>query len=424
MVTVQAAVALFEAAVVGRLGAEALAGLSVVFPLVMLMQTMSAGGMGGGVAAAVARTLGAGRREDADRLVVHALVIALVMAALFTAGLLLGGAALYAALGARGGALAAALTYSRVIFGGAAATWTLSTLASVVRGTGNMVLPAVVVVGGSALAAGLMPALVLGAGPLPSLGVAGAAAAMVLTQSLGAAVLLAYLASGRGPVRLSLRGLRLRADLFADILRVGAPSLVNNVLTNVAIVLLTGLVGSFGTRALAGYGVGARLEYLLIPIAFGVGSALVAVVGTNVGAGQLTRATRAAWAGAALAGGLTGAIGLAAALFPRPWLALFSADPEVLAVGTAYLRIVGPAYGCFGVGFALYFASQGAGRLLWPLVASVARLVVAAGGGWIALRVAGGGLDALFGCMAAALVVLGAINAAAVRGGAWRRPAR
>jgi Na+-driven multidrug efflux pump len=198
---------------------------------------------------------------------------------------------------------------------------------------------------------------------------------------------------------------------------------VNNVQANLTIVLLTGLVAPFGTAALAGYGMGARLEYLQIPLVFGFGSALVTMVGTNVGAGRQARAERIAWTGAGMAAVLTGAIGLTVAVAPRAWLGLFSADPEVLHAGATYLRIVGPVYGFFGLGLALYFASQGAGRLLWPILAGFSRLVIASVGGWLAIHWFGGGLTALFGVMALALVVFGITVTGAVRSGAWRRAA-
>jgi putative MATE family efflux protein len=420
MLVAQVAISVLEAYFVGWLGADALAGVSVTFPLVMLMQTMSAGGMGGGVASAVARALGAGRREDASRLVAHAIVIALVMAALFSATLLAGGPAIYAAMGAREGALEAALAYSNVIFAGAVAVWLFNTLASVIRGTGNMLLPAAVVLGGSPGLLILSPALIFGWGPLPRLGVTGAAAAVVAYYTAGALVFLGYLLSGRSLLRLSPDSVTFRRALFGDILKIGAPSLVNNVQTNLTVVLLTALVGSFGTFALAGYGVGARLEYLQIPLVFGFGSALVTMVGTNVGAGQAARARRVAWTGAAMAAGVTEAIGLGAALFPHAWLALFSAEPEVVSAGAAYLRIVGPTYGFFGLGLALYFASQGAGRLLWPLLAGLSRLVVAVGGGWLALHALGAGLASVFAVMALALAVFGIVVAVAIHRGAWR----
>ena len=420
VMVLQAMVSTLDGVFVGWLGTDALAGVSLVFPLVMLMQTMSAGGMGGGVASAVARAIGGGRRADADALVVHAIVIALAMAAAFTLLLELGGPALYHAMGGRGAGLDSAVLYSRVLFGGALAYWLFNTLGSVIRGSGNMALPASVMVAGSAIYLALSPALILGWGPLPRLGIAGAAAASVVSFALGSGALLVFLGSGRSLVRPALHGRGLRLSLFREILRVGAPGSLNTILTNLTVVLLTSLVGPFGDKALAGYGMGARLEYLQIPIVFGLGSGLVTMVGTSMGAGDRARALRVAWVGTALAAAVTGAIGAVAALCPWVWLGLFTADPEVLAAGSRYLQIVGPCYGFFGAGLSLYFASQGAGRLLWPLLAGFTRLAVAAAGGWLVTTWLGAGLSGLFAAMALALVIFGGINVAAVSLGRWR----
>src|SRR5512145_2835265 len=246
MLVLKAAVTKLDAVFVGWLGSPALAGVSLVFPLVMLMQTMSAGGMGGGVASAVARALGAGRRADAHALVAHAILIALAMAAGFTAALVLGGSLLYRAMGGAGPVLDSAIAYSNVLFAGAAAYWLFNTLGSVVRGTGNMALPAAVMSANAFLYIVLSPALILGWGPFPRLGIAGAAAASITSFGLGALALLAFLLSGRSLVTLTWRGVRLRRALFWDILRVGAPGALNTVLTNLTFVLLTGLVGPFG----------------------------------------------------------------------------------------------------------------------------------------------------------------------------------
>ncbi len=420
VMVLQAVVATMDAVFVGWLGSDALAGVSIVYPLLMLMQTMSAGGMGGGVASAVARALGGGRGAEAQALAAHAVLIALVMGACFTAALLLGGPMLYRAMGGTGASLDAALVYSRVIFGGAVIYWLLNTLASIVRGTGTMALPAAVTTGSAVVYLALAPALVLGWGPFPCLGVAGTATANLVAFGAATLVLAAYLWSPWSTVHLSYRGFRIRGALFWEILRVGAPGSLNTVLTNLTVVLMTGLVGPFGTRALAGYGIGVRLEYLQIPLVFGMGSALVAMVGTNVGAGQFARAERIAWAGAGIAAGVTASIGLFAAAFPRAWLGLFTVDPQVQAVGATYLLIVGPTYGFFGLGLALYFASQGAGRLGWPLLAGFARLTVAAVGGWLGGHWLGWGLPGIFGAMALAPIIFGSTVAAAVRLGAWR----
>ena len=414
----QTAVGLVETYFVGKLGTDPLAGVALVFPLLMLMQMMSAGAMGGGISSAIARALGGGRRADADALALHALVIALVFGLVFTVALLAGGRWLYAAMGGRGASLAAAVTYSNVIFAGAMLVWLFNSLANVVRGTGNMAVPALVTCIGVVVLIPLSPCLIFGLGPLPRLGVAGGAVAVVMYYAAGSAVLAAYLRSSRSVVRLRFHGVRLRWPLFADILRVGLVAALITIQTNLTIAIATGLVGAFGPAAIAGYGTGSRLEYLLIPLVFGLGGPLVAMVGTNIGAGRRDRALRVAWIGAAIATGLCEAIGLCAAAAPRAWLSLFDTAPAMIDSGSRYLHAVGPVYGLFGLGMALYFASQGAGRLLWPLLANMARLLIAAGGGFVALRWSGD-LSDVFIALAVALAAFGLINAAAVAGGAW-----
>jgi Na+-driven multidrug efflux pump len=219
---------------------------------------------------------------------------------------------------------------------------------------------------------------------------------------------------GQNGARGSSGRIVLRWRYFADILRVGLPGAVNTLLTNVTVAAVTGVVGTFGTAALAGYGLGARLEYLQIPLVFGFGTALVTLVGTNVGAGQIARARRIAWTGAGLAAAITGSIGLLVALAPGLWLGLFTSSPPVLAVGATYLRMVGPVYGMFGLGLALYFAAQGAGRLLGPLLAGVARLLVALIGSYLAVYVLDVGLMGVFGAIALSFVVFGVAQAWAV----------
>jgi len=200
---------------------------------------------------------------------------------------------------------------------------------------------------------------------------------------------------------------RLLAKHFWDILRVGIPGSVNTMLTNLNVAAITGIVGTYGTAALAGYGLGSRLEYLQIPLVFGFGTALVTLVGTNVGAGQVRRARRVAWIGAGLAAAVTGSVGLTVAIVPRLWLGAFTSAADVASVGESYFRIVGPTYASFGLGLALYFASQGAGRLLWPLLAGIARLTLVAVGGYVATNWLHGGLETIFAVIAVSFVLFG-----------------
>ena len=412
----QASTGLVETAFVGRLGTDALAGMSLVFPGIMLMQMIGAGAMGGGISSAIARALGAGRRDDADALVPHALAINVLLGVAFTAIGLLAGPALYRAMGGQGPALLAARQYSDVVFGGAVLMWTMNALASCVRGTGNMTMPAIVICGGAVLLIPLSPLLIFGLGPFPRLGVIGGGVAMLVYYGAGSAVFAAYLWSGRSVVH--LRPARLRLRPLWEILRVGLVAALVSLQTQIVVTAATAFVGRFGTAEIAGYGAGARLEYLLVPLVFGLGAPLVALVGTNIGARQRARALEVAWVGAALAFVMTESIGLLAALFPDAWLLLFAHDPAVLDAGRTYLRVVGPFYGFFGLGMAIYFASQGAGRMAWPLAAALLRTVIAAGGGAAALHWTGRP-GPVFLALGAGLLALGAVNALALAGGAW-----
>jgi Na+-driven multidrug efflux pump len=223
------------------------------------------------------------------------------------------------------------------------------------------------------------------------------------------------------PVQLHQPQFQLRADLLRDILRVGLPASLNPVLSNACIAIATALVARFGTAALAGYGVAARLEYILVPIAFGFGIALNAMVATNMGAGHSQRALRVTWTGAAVVAAITGSIGLAAAIAPWLWMDLFSSDTAVVGLGSNYLNIAGGTYGFFGLGLALLFASQGAGRMAWPIVASTSRLLVVALGGWVAVVLLKLPATVFFFVVAASLAVYGITLAAAIRLGGWTR---
>ncbi|MBR0657229.1 MATE family efflux transporter [Plastoroseomonas arctica] len=413
----QASVGLIETWWVSHLGPDALAGIAIVFPGYMMMTMISAGAMGGGIASAIARALGGRRQADADALVLHALIINGLLGLGFAALFIGFGRSIYVAMGGEGAALEAAVRYSDVVFAGGLLLWIGNALASVLRGGGNMALPSAAVIAGVALLVPLSPLLIYGWGPVPAFGIAGAGYAVIAGTALTAVVLAWAVLSGRSIARLRLSKLRWR--MFADILGVGAVASINTLQTTLTVALTTALVATAsGTEGVAGYGVGSRLEYLLVPLVFGLGSPLVALVGTNVGAGQRARALRVAMLGGALAFGICEAIGVAAAIWPEAWLRLFGNDPTMLRVGADYLRRVGPTYGFFGLGLALYFASQGAGRLFWPLLTSVLRMLIAVLGGWFALRLTGS-LSWVFVALAAAMVVYGVTLALAIGRGAW-----
>jgi len=172
--------------------------------------------------------------------------------------------------------------------------------------------------------------LIFGWGPFPRLGVAGAGLAVVIYYLIATVVLIGYLTSARSGLRLPLDFRLIEKRLLADILRVGGLSAVGTIQANLTVILVTGAVGLFGTDAIAGYGIASRLDYILVPLLFALGTAALTMVGTNFGAGQVRRAERIAWIAALFGAGITELIGLAVAVFPQGWLTLFSTDPACL----------------------------------------------------------------------------------------------
>ena len=417
----QAAVGLIETYFVGQLGTAQLAGMALAFPLIMFMQMTSNGAMGGGITSSIARALGAGRRDDANTLVLHSLIISIGFGLLFTLVMLTCGRWIYSLMGGRGAELEAALLYSNWVFAGAVLIWFFNALSAALRGAGNMVVQATVMVGGAVLLVPLSALLIFGGGPVPALGIVGGAMALLCYYAIGTLVLWFYLQSPGSLLRPRWLGVVFKKSLFWDILKVGLVAIISVVATNLAIGFATAMVGRFGATAIAGYGTASRLEYLLVPLVFGLGGPLVAMVGTCMGAGKPERALKATWIGAAMAFALAEAVGLLAALFPYAWLTVFDSNPAMQAAGAQYLRMVGPTYGFFGLGIVLYFASQGAGKLLWPVIGNIVRLLIALAGGWLAIHY-WNSLAGVFVAQAVALVVYGCLNAWAIWRGAWTGP--
>jgi putative MATE family efflux protein len=419
----QTAVNIAEGCYVGFLGTEALAGVALVFPVFMLMTMMSNGGLGSGVSSAVARAIGAGRKDDADALVFHAIVLGVIFGALFTFGTIWGGPVLYRSLGGRAEALDAALKYSNYLFAGAIPVWIVNLQAAALRGSGNVKVPAMVTLVGALVMIPTSPILIFGLGPVPRLGIGGAGIAFGIYYVAAMLFLLRYMASGRAGLTFGV--VPLRVNLFTDILKVGVPTAVNALLTNLTVILVTGSVGLFGTTALAAYGIASRLDYVMIPILFGLCTATLTMVGINIGAGENARARKIAGVSAFVGLALTGGIGAIVALHPPLWLNLFSHDAEVLREGTTYLRIVAPAYAALGFGFVIAFAAQGAGHVFWPFVASLVRILLAAGCSWLAVGHFGAGMAALAGMVAASLVAYAAICSVVLRSRSlWRLDSR
>jgi Na+-driven multidrug efflux pump len=287
------------------------------------------------------------------------------------------------ALGGSGAVLEEARGYAHIALSGAILTWLLNTLASIVRGTGNMRLPSLTLLAASTLQIAVGGTAGLGLGPIPRFGLPGVATGLLTASAACTLFLLLYLASGRARLTLTFNA-SMQWEMFVDILKVGAVSALGPFQVVLTVLILTRLVAGFGTAALAGYGIGARLEFLLVPIVFAIGVASVPMVGMAIGARDVVRARRIAWTAASVAVTTLGAIGLLVTVAPDLWAGLFTSDHSVRAAANLYLRWAGPGFAFVGLGLGLYFASQGSGKVLAPVIAGMVRLlVVALGGAWL-----------------------------------------
>jgi putative MATE family efflux protein len=406
-------VVIAETSYIGRLGTESLAAMALVFPFVILTMTMSGGAMGGGVSSAIARALGAGDKERAGALAAHALLIGGCFGLTFMLVMLIFGPALLELLGGRGNVLAHAIGYVQIFFGGAILPWLMNTLAAILRGTGNMKLPSLIVLNSAICQIVLGGILGLGLGPVPQFGMRGVAAGSLIACATGAAIMAWYIFSGRARVVPVVSGLRIRRDMFFDILKVGAVACFSPLQSVLTIIIFTHMLAQFGTEILAGYGIGARLEFMLTSLAFAVGIASVPMIGMAIGAGRIARGRRIAMIAGCVSFVSVGLVGTVIAVFPDLWVDIFTHDPGVRAASRQYLATAAPMYAFIGLSISMYFSSQGAAKVLGPVLAQTARLVfVAAGGVWLSTHDA---TAANFFILAAAsMVVLGVLSAASV----------
>ena len=418
---IQSLVVLTEVWFISRLGTNSLAAVALAFPLLMITQTMSGGALGGAITSAIARSMGADDIEKAERLIWHSIIISLGGAISFLILFLLFGKQLLFLLGGRGEILQESYAYCSILFFGGILLWLSGSLSAVLRGMGNMRFPATLMVITSSIQVILSGGFILGWFGLPKLGVPGAAVAVLISSALMVTVILFKLRSKSIPASLRKERFQLRKILFDNIFEVAIPASLSPLLVVGTILVLTGLVGRFGTEALAGYGIGSRVEFLMIPLIFGIGTAMTSIVGANIGALNIDRAEKVGILGGSTAGFVSILIGLTLAVFPEAWIQFFTDDIKAFEVTKKYIQIVGPFYIFQGIGLSLYFASQGANAMKWPTIATIVRFIIACAGGGISVYWLDLGIESIFISSSAAMAIFGLMIFISIKKGAWRK---
>lgn len=381
---------------VSRLGDDAIAAVALVFPIALILMTVISGGMGAGVASGIARALGAGRTADACVVAEHALAITILLSIAGTIATELGGSALFRAMGGRGLVLEQATQFARILFGGMLITFTVGTFDSILRGTGNVRIPALCSTLSLVLQIAFTPLFMFGIG----LGLIGAPLATLSGQLIGLVPRLAYIFGGRAAFHPRFLPRRLSSAHLREILRVGVPASLSAGLNYVALIILTASAARYGDHYLAAYGLGTRLDFLLFTLGFGVAAAALTLVGMATGAGRTDLVARYVAQSSLLVAGVVAIPALLVTWRPSLWLGLFTSAPDIEAVGASYFHWVGPSYVFVVSSMVVASAFQGLGRATVPLTVMGFRVVLVVTAALVATRVLGWPADALFAVIA------------------------
>jgi putative MATE family efflux protein len=364
-----------DTAFVGRLGHEAIAGLTVVWPLQLIMIALSVG-VGVGANSLIARRLGAGHQDQANHAGAQALLLAVVSGLLMMIAVLSFTDPILRLLGARHDVIPFSRTYITTIVWFAPLVFLPMTCNNLIRAEGNPVL-SMVIMGTSALInIGLDPLFIFGIGPFPALGVRGAAVATVIARAAAVFLYLGYFASRLSGYRFRLRQFLPAPRIWASIYAVGLPSMAIQLSGSVVSGIANNIVGGFGSLALAAFGVMFRLFSFAFMPCLGITQGVLPLVGFNYGAHKLGRVREVIQKGALSATVITTAFTILFVAIPYVLVGLFNRDPEFIALAGRGMRITSFAF--FGVGSAVVFTGffQGIGKAFPAMFLSLTRQLI------------------------------------------------
>ncbi|GIW43706.1 MAG: cation efflux system protein [Candidatus Binatia bacterium] len=382
---------------VSRLGPEALAAVSLVFPITLIAITAVGGGLGAGTASAISRALGRGQLGLANRIAGEGFKLSVISGLVFGGVVCATAAPVFTLLGGRGVVLDQAVAFARVLFGGAAISFAAAILDNILRAAGDSRTPAAWATASLVLQLFLTPAFMFWL----DWGLLGAAFATLAAQLFTVLPRLYTLTLRQGRLGLRLQFSGGGYESAVEILRVATPSALSTFSNYVGLLVLTGVVARFGDRYLAAYGLGTRLDFVLLSLNYGFAVAVLTLVGMAVGASELQRAQRYVLHAGLLTGTTLGLLAVLLTLYPNLWLARFTRDPEVLAVGRDYLHWVAPTYPFVGWSMLCGFAFQATGRASLPMFWTLARVSLVVAAALVCVRVLNLPAWTIFACVAA-----------------------
>lgn len=418
----QAGYQLIDAFWVGRLGADAVAAVSVSTPITFFTIALGAGLAIAG-STLIAQYVGARNQEMVNHVAAQTLLMVVLASVVLGAlGFFISPYILHL-MGVSPAVYAGALGFMRVSFIGLVFNFTFFMFQSIMRGTGEATVPVYIVLGTVLLNFILDPIFIFGYAGIPAEGVMGAALATLGTQSIAALIGLGILFRGKYGIKLHVRDFMPDFAYIKRAFFLGFPASIEMSMRALGLTVMTFLIASFGTLAVASYGVGSNvLQVVMIP-AMGLSMAISTLVGQNIGAGNIDRASRIGRLGAWLGFWILTAVGVLVFFF-APYLVAFfvPSDPAVIAEGAIFLRTMSLAWGFLGVQLALTGVLRASGNLVVTMMLTiVSQWVLQFPLAYVLSKHAGLGLTGIWWAFPVSNIVIALITMGVYAKGDWKK---
>lgn len=363
--------AIVDIFVVSHLGSDAVAAVGLTESMFALLYAIALG-LSTAATALISRRIGEKDPEGAARTAVQIIAVATLSSLLIgVAGFFLG-PRLLVLMGASPSVVAEGAGYTSLMFGGNITVILLFVLNAIFRGAGDPAIAMRSLWLANLLNIVLDPILVFGLGPIPAMGVTGAAVATNIGRGTGVVYQLFVLARGRGRVVIRRRHLRADFRVIPPMLRLAGSGAFQTFIETASWLGLVRIISSFGSTALAAYTIAMRVAVFALLPSFGMANAAATLVGQNLGANAPDRAERSVWLAGLYNLVFLGAMSLFFILWPAPLVGFFADDPAVILQGADGLRIVSFGFLFYAFGLVIVQAYNGAGDVITPLLLNIA----------------------------------------------------
>ena len=384
---IAAVTVIFDLWYVGQIGVSELAGVAYIFPIYMLTSMLSNGAFGGAISGAVARAFGNRNIFQAECVFRSAILIACLGSLIMMLIFFLLAESFFIYFNIDKEVAISALSYGNILLGGIFLIWLFNIIISVTRGSGNTLVPAyswsIVLIFHIVIACTnfnfedgtiiLVKNIKLFNEVFIFSALQWSVISLLSGYFVGIIFVIGFYYFGKHSFSLNLTDV-LKFDGIVKLIKSGSLASCQSIMTIVLALFCTTVISIFGTNWTAGFGIAIRLELLLIPIIFGIGGALIAIVGANVGAKKFSRAITMTWKGTSFSVFIVGFIGLFFSIYPDLWSAFFTDNAEIKETSKLYLKVVAPFYAFFALGLGLYFTCQAFNTLLWPVIGTFIRM--------------------------------------------------